>query len=106
MLCDETDRPLMQVSIGTGEAASSADCHLEFSSYGDLSSLTWVANTPVPASLASSLVSVNVAYGKDKIYNLLLLDKSIASLLPTIVAPCGRLRYAEATTYQLMGKAT
>ena len=57
--------PFLQVSIGTGEAASSADCHLEFSSYGDLSSLTWVANSPIPASLAGSLVSVDVTYGQE-----------------------------------------
>lgn len=53
----------MQVNINEGQTASSADCHLEFSSYGDLSSLTWVANAPVPARLASGLVNVNVAYG-------------------------------------------
>lgn len=53
----------MQVNISEGQTASSADCHLEFSSYGDLSSLTWVANAPVPARLASGLVNVDVAYG-------------------------------------------
>ena len=54
----------VQIDPEADAAAGSRECHLEFASYGDLSSLTWVANRVIPASLSSKVVDVKVAYGE------------------------------------------